>query len=148
MSTIVFGVGNEWRGDDGAGLVVARRIRDLGSADVTVVEVEGDCSGLVGAWTDADEVIVIDAVSSGAAPGTIQRFAGAIPREAPRLRSSTHGFGVADAVELGRSLGRLPRVLRVYGIEGREFGVGRELSPEVRDAAHQLADELVAGLLV
>jgi hydrogenase maturation protease len=49
---------------------------------------------------------------------------------------------VADAVELGRALGRLPRVLRVYAIEGREFALGAPMSPEVERTVAELARQL------
>ncbi len=54
-------------------------------------------------------------------------------------RSSTHSFGVAEAVELARALGRLPARIVVFGIEGRDFAQGEGLSPDV-DAA---VDEVV-----
>ena len=133
---LVIGVGNPWRGDDGAGIEVARRVRG--------VPFEGDGTGLVDAWAGADEVVVVDAAAPGAAPGTIHRFdAAAAPLPAHRLRSSSHHFGVADAIELARSLDRLPRALRVYAVEGEDFGAGPTLSPAVRQAV----DELVAELL-
>jgi Ni,Fe-hydrogenase maturation factor len=42
---------------------------------------------------------------------------------------------VAEAVELARALKRLPPRLVVYGIEGRSFSAGVELSAEVEQAA-------------
>jgi hydrogenase maturation protease len=54
---------------------------------------------------------------------------GPIP-SAPR-RDSSHALGLADAVELGRALGRLPERLVLAGIEGRRFDAGVGLSPEV-----------------
>jgi hypothetical protein len=45
------------------------------------------------------------------------------------LRSSTHAFGVSDAVELARALGRLPDRLDVYVIEGENFTAGERLKP-------------------
>ena len=58
------------------------------------------------------------------------------------LRSSTHAFGVADAVELARALGRLPGRLDVYAIEGASFTAGDSLSPEVERAVDDLATAL------
>ena len=136
MTRLVIGVGNPWRGDDGAGLEVARR---LGG-----VTFEGDGTGLIDVWDEADdEVVVVDAGASGGTPGAIRRFdARAAPLPAHSLRSSSHHFGVADAVELARSLDRLPPALRVYAIEGEDFGAGRRLSPAVRSAVDRLAEEL------
>jgi hydrogenase maturation protease len=143
---ILIGVGNGWRSDDGAGLAVARRVRELGPAGVEVRELEGDATALVEAWSSAEHVVVVDAAQSGAAPGTIRRFdagAGALPVRS--LRSSTHAFGVSDAVELARSLDRLPARLEVYAIEGASFVAGDRLSPSVERAVAELAGELSAS---
>ena len=142
---ILIGVGNGWRGDDGAGLALARRVRELAPAGVEVREVEGDATALVDAWSGAEHVVVVDAAQSGAAPGSVRRFdARSRPLPVRSLRSSTHAFGVSDAVELARSLDRLPGRLDVYAIEGASFVAGDSLSPSVERAVAELADELSA----
>ena len=55
-----------------------------------------------------------------------------LPRGA--LGMSTHGFGLAEALELARALGQLPRRCIVYAIEGASFETGAPLSPEVAAA--------------
>ncbi len=134
---IVIGVGNRWRGDDAVGLVVAERAGGI--------EHEGDCARLLDAWGPDDDVAVVDAADSGAAPGTLHRLdAVAEPLPASLLSSSTHAFGVADAIELARALGRLPRTLCVYAIEGHSFEIGTGLTQAVEDAAAAVTDELRA----
>jgi hydrogenase maturation protease len=143
---ILIGVGNAWRGDDGAGLAVARRVRELSPAGVEVREVEGDATALVEAWSGAEGVVVVDAAESGAPPGTVRRFdARTRPLPARSLRSSTHAFGVADAVELARALDRLPARLDVYAIEGASFTAGERLSPAVERAVDELAASLASA---
>jgi hydrogenase maturation protease len=143
---ILIGVGNAWRGDDGAGLAVARRVRELSPAGVEVREVEGDATALVEAWSGAEGVVVVDAAESGAPPGTVRRFdARTRPLPARSLRSSTHAFGVADAVELARALDRLPARLDVYAIEGASFTAGKRLSPAVERAVDELAASLASA---
>jgi hydrogenase maturation protease len=137
---IVIGVGNAWRGDDGVGLAVARRLRELSPPDVEVRAIEGDATALMDAWAGADRVVVVDAAQSGAAPGSVRRFdahAAALPVRL--LRSSTHAFGVPDAIELARALGRLPATVDVYAIEGASFAAGDGLTPSVERAAEALA---------
>jgi hydrogenase maturation protease len=137
---IVIGVGNAWRGDDGAGLAVARRLRELSPTGVEVREIEGDATALMDVWAGADRVVVVDAGQSGAPPGTVRRFdvcAAALP--ARLLRSSTHAFGVPDAIELARALGRLPATVDVYAIEGASFAAGDGLTLPVERAAEALA---------
>jgi hydrogenase maturation protease len=140
---IVIGVGNAWRGDDAAGLAVARRLRELAPAGVQVREVEGDASALVDAWAGADHAVVVDAAATGAPPGTVSRFdALAGPLPARSVRSSTHAFGVPDAIELSRALGRLPGSLEVYAIAGESFIAGDRLSPAVERAVAEVVEEL------
>jgi hydrogenase maturation protease len=143
--TLVIGIGNAWRGDDGAGLAVARRVRERAAAGVDVREIEGDASAILDAWAGAERVVVVDAAASGAPPGTVRRFdARAEPLPAQLLRSSTHAFGVPDAIELARALGRLPGTLEVYAIEGESFVAGDRLSPAVERAVRELAAALGA----
>jgi hydrogenase maturation protease len=140
---ILIGVGNAWRGDDGAGLAVARRVRELSPAGVEVREFEGDATALVEAWSGAEGVVVVDAAESGAPPGTVRRFdARTRPLPVRSLRSSTHAFGVSDAGELARALDRLPARLDVYAIEGASFTAGEGLSPAVERAVDELAASL------
>lgn len=143
----MIGVGNAWQADDGAGLVVAQRLRRLVPDGVEVVELEGEPVTLVQAWEGADEAYVVDAVSSGAEPGTVHRV-DATERPLPRELSnaSTHLFGVGESVELARSLGRLPRRLVVYGIEAARISAGNELSPEAQRAVEETATRVLAEL--
>lgn len=141
---IVIGVGNRWRGDDAAGLAVADRVRELAGGTIATRTHEDEASGLVDAWEGAARAVVVDAATSGAPAGTVHRFAAATdPLPANRLRSSTHAFGVPDAIELARALGRLPERLDVYAIEGAEFAVGAALTPTVARAVEDVARELV-----
>jgi hydrogenase maturation protease len=141
----LIGVGNAFRSDDAAGLEVARRLEpDLASAGGRTLLYEGDPAGLLDAWEGASKVTVIDASSSGAEPGTIQRYDAAAAALPTALRGSTssHAFSVTEAIQLARSLDRLPSCLTVYAIEGSNFGAGEHLSPEVEAAVAQLVDEL------
>ena len=144
---VVIGVGNPYRGDDAVGLAVAERLRDRVPPDVEVVECEQEPSRLLDAWEGADVALVVDASSSGAAPGTVHRFdaaAGGVPARV--FRSSTHAFGVGEAVELGRALGRLPARVVVYGVDGAAFVAGEGLSAPVEAAVREVVDAVLADL--
>jgi hydrogenase maturation protease len=143
----VIGLGNELRGDDGAGLLIARRVRQLtGQGSIEVRELSDEAAALLDAWHGRDTVIIADAMRSGSAPGTIVRLDpahGPLPPP-PRGRSSTHAIGLQDTVELARMLGRLPARLVVYAVEGARFNAGAGLSPEVRQAIPRVAAMVVA----
>ena len=134
-------VGNPWRCDDGVGLLAAAALRKRLPEEVEVLEREGEPSALVDAFGDADAVWVVDAVSSGAEPGTIHRLdAAAGPLPAELFAASTHHLGLPEAVELARALGRLPARLVVFGIEGARFDVGDEISVAAAAAADQVVE--------
>lgn len=153
-SVLVIGIGNEFRQDDGVGIEVARRLRRIAPAGIRIFERSGEATDLIAAWSGAACVLVIDAVSSGAEPGTVHRFelggAGSTPESAspgPRppsriFRGTSHQLGLGEAIELAAAVGELPGRLVVYGIEGRDFGEGTQLSPPVARAV----DDVVARI--
>jgi hydrogenase maturation protease len=133
--TILIGVGNPYRSDDGVGIAVVRQVGERNPTGLTVIESSGEGAALLEAWNGFSDVILVDAVQSGAPPGTIHRLdahAGPIPSRF--FHYSTHAFSVAEAVELARALNQLPSRLVVYGIEGRNFAAGESLSAEVEEA--------------
>jgi hydrogenase maturation protease len=133
---LLIGVGNDLRGDDRVGLVLARAIRAQKLPRVRVVECSGDITAWFSHWSGADTVVMIDAVVSGARPGTLHRLD---VSEAPlpasqRSPSSSHILDVGQIVELARALHRLPAHLLIFGIEGEQFEQGADLSPAVQAA--------------
>lgn len=139
---LVVGVGNPFRRDDGVGLAVLDRLQQSASrstdpGQVDMIEESGEPVALISRWTGYDTVIMIDAVSSGAQPGTLHRIecsGGNWDVGRSSARTSTHGLGVAEAVALGRTLGRLPGKLVVLGVETGDTGQGKGLSVPVEEA--------------
>lgn len=148
MRAVVLGVGNPFRKDDGAGPAVARRLDGRLPEGVTVAAVPGDAAGIVSALAGAGRAILVDATCSGAPPGTIRRWdAAAGPLPAALAGVSSHGLGVAEAVELARALRQLPPSLTVYGIEGADFGMGEGLTPAVAAAVEEVAEGVVGEMI-
>jgi hydrogenase maturation protease len=146
-SCVVVALGNAYRRDDGAALAVAGRLRGRLPAGVELVECEQEPSRLIGACDGAAAALVVDAVASDATPGTVHRFDVSDTALPERLfRSSTHAFGVGEAIELARALGRLPARVIVYGIEGAAFGAGEGLSEPVAAAVERAADAVLADV--
>jgi hydrogenase maturation protease len=107
-------------------------VRDRVPDDVTVVEHEGEPTALLELWSERRLAVVIDAISGAGPPGAVRSFdATKAPLPSSFLGASTHAFTLAQVVELGRQLGRLPERLIVLGVEGRDFGAGAELDPAV-----------------
>ncbi|MCR4321832.1 MAG: hydrogenase maturation protease [Candidatus Brocadiaceae bacterium] len=147
-SILIIGIGNQYRGDDGVGLRIAQDIKKKSPDHVNVIEQSGDGISLMDSWKDSDAVILIDAVHSGAQPGTIHRFdvhTQTIPTKF--FHYSTHAFGVAEAIELARALKQLPQNLIVYGIEGKCFEAGIGLSLEVEKAVEEVMIRVKQNIL-
>jgi hydrogenase maturation protease len=111
-----------------------------------VINDRGDLAGLADQWGEDEAAVVVDACSSGGGAGAIHRFdATASPLPARMSGTSSHAFGVADAVELARAIDRMPRSLIVYAIEGSCFELGVGLTPEVERAVARLVEGLRSG---
>lgn len=144
---LVIGVGNVDRGDDAVGLLIARELKRILPGDATVLEQGGDGAELLELWSGGGRVVVIDSADCPDPPGTVHRFdaiAGPVPVQA--FARSTHAFGLAEAVELSRALGRLPAGLVIYGIVGKCFDLGAALSPAVEAAAGAVIPAVLAEL--
>lgn len=144
---VILGIGNPDRGDDGAGRAVVRRLRGLLTDEAELIEENGEAAALLARIEDADTAYLVDACASGSPAGTILRFDAAatpLPRHAFGL--STHGVGLAEAIELARALRQLPPSCVVYAIEGACFEAGAPLTPAVADAVAEVARRLCADV--
>ena len=141
----IIGVGNEYRGDDAVGILIARRLATLLPQTVVIIEHSGDGATLMDQWRGADLAIIVDAAKSGVPAGTIHRLD---PRKetipSDFLHHSSHAFAVAEAVEVARRLGLLPPEMLIFGLEGIDFGAGSPLSPAVDHAQTAVIDEIVS----
>lgn len=146
---MVLGVGNELHGDDAVGVVVARRLKEMGLGE-NVEIVEGHTGGLnlLFDMEGADWAIVVDAVDFGGQPGEICVFEAEDADLVTAQRvASLHHVSLADVLELGREAGITPRVT-VVGIQPGAMGFGRDLSAAVAqqvEAAVRTVADLVAG---
>ena len=138
---LIIGCGNLQRGDDAAGVLVAQQLRSLG---VEAKICGGEASELLDAWSRAEDVLVIDAVVTGAPAGTVHRWNNPDSITFGKSVASTHGFGLAEAVGLALAIKRLPASLCICGIEGKNFAIGTAVSPEVKSAV----DEVVKAIAV
>ena len=144
---VVVGIGNEWRGDDGAGIAVAHALGKRGCPGARVLAQDGDPAALLDALDGVELALIVDSTRSSAEPGTVRRLDPARDDLAAALpRTSSHALGLADALEIARALRQLPPHVVVYGIEGATFAAGDELSPAVAAAVLEVADAVYAEL--
>ena len=141
---LVIGIGNRLRGDDAFGPRVAEALVARG---VPAVVHEADGLGLIHLWEGHEPVHLVDAARFGQQPGRLLRLdAGAGPLPAELTGGTSHRVGLAEAVELARSLERLPRRLVVHAVAGEAFGLGEPMTPAVEGMVEVLAQALAAEI--
>ena len=141
---VVIGVGNALRADDAAGLEVVRRLR--AGPGVDVLEQSGEATALLDALRGRAAALIVDA-AAGTDPGRLHRLdAAAGPLPQGMFGVSTHGFGVAEGIELARALGALPPVCVVYAVEGERFETGAPMSEAVARALPRAAEDITKDI--
>ena len=139
-------VGNPDRGDDAVGRRVAALLEESAIAGFEVVRCCGEATAVLDALEGARAAFIVDAALSGAPPGTVRRFD--LRAERPPLAKergwSSHGFGLAEAIDLSRALGGLPPVCVLFTIEAESFAPGAPLSAGALAGAAAAARSILA----
>jgi hydrogenase maturation protease len=147
MRTVVIGVGNPYRADDGVGPAVVQLLEQCHVEDAVLCRSLGEATELIDLWTGVDLAIVVDAVlAEPAHPGRVHRLVVHRPPTERSRAASSHGVDLGEAVELARVLDRLPGELVLYAVEVDHVGHGEGLSAPVTEAAARLAGDIAAEL--
>jgi hydrogenase maturation protease len=142
--TVIIGIGNEFRRDDGAGPAVVARLSELLPPGVELTVSDGEPVRLIEAWQGASLAVVVDAVrAEPPEPGRLHRFELYRPGSAAASGVSSHGMGLDEAIRLALVLERMPARLIVHAVEVADVSQGTGLTPAVAAAT----DALVAAVL-
>ncbi|MGO9512864.1 MAG: hydrogenase maturation protease [Steroidobacteraceae bacterium] len=144
---LVIGIGNPDRGDDAVGAIVAQELCGRLPADVPILFGRGDMLGLIEEWTGFDGLVCVDAAAPLGKPGRIHRIdlrTRALPRDLHL--TSSHVFGLAEVIQLARTLNLAPRQIIVYAVESGSFDSGMPLTSAVAAAARAVADRIVVDV--
>lgn len=131
---LIVGIGNDFRGDDGFGISVARMLtKQFQLPNVHISR--GDASELLEYFEQTQYLILIDAIFNPAEPhGQTHHFlVGEQPLETTQLRSSTHLVSISEAIALGRLLDKLPPYVHIFGVIAQNFDYGTDISDKVRE---------------
>jgi hydrogenase maturation protease len=144
---LVLGIGQSMRGDDAAGLETVRLWQETHPDSAAQVQVElSEMPGLtlLEYLEGKKEAILVDALHSEQACGTVMRIA---PDELYSFSNgmrSMHGWGIAETLRLGQLLlpGEEGCRITLIGINGKDFGMGKRISPKMRIAINCAAELL------
>jgi len=140
---LAIGCGNALAGDDGVGLEIVRRLEQCGDCECQLQAMPQAGVELLESFEKAETILFIDAVSSGAPPGTL--YLARLP--CPGLESralgsvSSHGWGLTEVLALDQALGRQAPRLALLGVEIADVSPSPRLSPAVEKAARVVVEE-------
>ncbi len=150
MRTLILGLGNPLLKDDSVGLRVADELQSLlaGRPDVEVVQDYWGGLRLMERMVGYDRAIIVDAICSGAEPGTIHMLT---PADIPTQRSaSAHDVNLATALQFGRlagaSLPPMENILLVAVEAGDVQTFDESLTPQVEAALPEAVETVVRAL--
>lgn len=148
MTAKVIAFGNRDRGDDGAALVALDALAlDPALRARGVVFEAAVPSDLPLALEGVEAAVLMDAADDAGAPGRVLRLRLHDLIGTPSPRASSHGVGVAEALNVCAALGVSPARMTGFAVEGSDFGLGRGLSGPVRDALPELIDRVRSDIL-
>jgi hydrogenase maturation protease len=146
--TVVVGIGNPIRGDDGVAIRVVRRLKAILSSEFEVKESVSGGLQLMEDILGYRRAILIDAIQTPeGVPGEVYRFAWQDSKSASHLPFS-HAINLGQILELGRMLGghEMPAV-EVLAVEAKNLDRFSEgLSPELEEKLEKIAETIRAEI--
>lgn len=141
----VIGVGNYLLGDEGVGIHVVNRLKEV-TLPSCVEVVDGGVGGLflLEFFEKAEKVILVDAVLGGGKPGDVY-VVGAEELEEGCVESltSSHDVDVRLLVKVAKEMGVLPELFLV-GVEPKNYReVSINLSREVEEAVPKVIETIL-----
>lgn len=136
MKTVICGIGNRARGDDGVGPVVIEELNKQNPGkDILLIDCETapeNFTGMIKKFKPG-RVMIIDAVDMKEEPGTVRRI------DVNKIKGkllSTHKLSILLFIQyLKKSMSKLEIIF--LGIQPKQAGFSREMSKECRDAVEK-----------
>jgi hydrogenase maturation protease len=131
---MILGIGNILFSDEGFGIRVIEKLMDLFEFPENISIVDGGVLGmnLLGIISQADQLIVVDAVRIGDNPGTLVRLEGADIPARVRAKNSLHQVDFLEALTMCQALDKVPQTV-ILGVEPQDIEtLSTELTPVIQ----------------
>jgi len=145
LKTLILGVGNLYRQDDGVGIkVIQKLIANRNNYDippmVSILDGGTEGLGLIEYFKDYEKIILVDAVEMQLPAGEIKVF---LSEEAILTINSdslsTHGFGIAEVLKLAKQLDINSEII-IVGIQPQSLDFIKGLTKKVELAVDKVVD--------
>lgn len=147
-ATLVIGLGNLLRGDDGVGVRLAQMLaKESWPDDVEMVDGGTPGLGLIPLLEGRQRVILVDAADIGQPPGTFRRFTlEDVVLTGAELHLAIHAAGLREALLLATALKMVPDQVVIFGVQPANIDWRNRLSPPVEAALPELISAVVAEI--
>lgn len=145
MNPIIIGIGNEFRGYDAIGLLLARSLRKK-LPNIKVVESNGDITELLNYFTEYNPIIIVDAAitDDDNSIGECKHLVINKNSQIFDLKTfSSHSLGVIEAIKIAKHLNSLPQELHIYGITGRNFNLTSNISEKLMKKIENITETII-----
>ena len=142
---MILGIGNLLFSDEGFGIRVIKLLEEKYKFAQNVSTVDGGVLGLnlLGFISEADHLIVVDAMKNGGEPGSLYRIEGEAIPERIRAKNSLHQVDFLEALTLCQAFDKVPEVV-ILGVEPEDI---ETLSVELTAATGEKIDEMIGMIL-
>jgi hydrogenase maturation protease len=145
---MILGVGNILFTDEGVGVRAAERLSEVYEFPENVSVVDGGTLGinLLGTISEADHLIVVDAVKNGGQAGSLYRLEGeAVPKRI-LAKNSLHQIDLLEALTFCQALDKVPETV-IVGVEPQDINtVSLELTPLIQERLVDLVQMVLEEL--
>lgn len=145
---LVLGIGNLIMSDDGVGVRVVQLLQERYRFPEEVTLLDGGTLGLdlLPKLEGVERLLVVDAVETGGAPGTLLRLSGDDIPLALETKVSPHQMGLKDLLTVASLQGFDPAEMVLWGVQPECIEMGMELSPVVAEQVAQLTENVLIEL--
>jgi len=140
IKILIIGVGNILLKDEGAGVYVVQQLEKLNlPPEVQVIDAGTELLNFISSIEQTEKLIVIDAIETGAPPGTIFKLTDKDISEPPNKLYSLHQFSLLNTLKILEKTGKKPPTI-IIGIEPKEVSMEMKLSPEIEKKIPKIID--------
>lgn len=148
MNILVLGIGNILLSDEGIGVRVVEALMERYHIPETLDVMDGGTAGLELSEniSNRDHVIIIDAVKTGAADGTVVELYNDQVPNLFRTHISPHQLGISDVLGILKFMGELPKAFTLFGAVPYSMDTGTELTEGFYPVLEDILQRLVSRL--
>jgi hydrogenase maturation protease len=144
--TVIIGIGNLIKSDDGLGVHAIRRLEGRVPEDIELVEGSIYCADLFCFIEGKKRAIFIDAIDADDEPGAIFRFSPDEVKTKAAVPFSIHDFGLYELIMTSRLMGDCPEDITIFAVQVDNTEFGDVLTGPVDSAVDRVCELVIAEL--